>query len=112
MTDIPNSNFSDDEKIHIYTNLLLPILITDMSIYIVREKNIKNSFYNFSDFYLKQRLNNDDVKIILKNKIIQLLKDKGYVLAYVFNNTGLVICKNQDDLDQSVWRSNLDFVQI
>lgn len=112
MTDIPSSNLSTDEKTQIYTNILLPTLITDISIYIVRENNLTNSFYNFSDFYLKQKLNNDDVKEMLKNEIIELLKDKGYVLAHVFNNTGLVICTNNDELDKSVWKSNLDFVQI
>ena len=73
-------------------------LIRYISVHIC-SKPLSNSFYNFSDFFLKFRIDNDDVKTILKNRIIESLKHKHYHLAYVFNKTGLVICENENQLN-------------
>ena len=111
MASIPNPNELESKNTQIYCQLLLPKLIYEVSIYMVKEK-LQSCFYNLSDFYLKNRLNNEEVKEQLKSKIIELLKDRGYHLAYVFNNTGLIICRNEDELNESVWKSNLSFNKI
>lgn len=111
MASIPNPKDLESKNTEIYCELLLPKLINDISIYIVKE-TLNSGFYNLSDFYLKNRLNNEKVKESLKSKIIELLMDRGYHLAYVFNNTGLIICRNEDELNESVWKSNLSFNKI
>lgn len=111
MSDIPDSNLSEEQKLEFHANLFLNDLIRYISVHIC-SKPLSNSFYNFSDFFLKCRIDNDDVKTILKNRIIELLKNKQYHLAYVFNKTGLIICENEDQLNDSVWKSNLDFTKL
>jgi len=108
---IPKSDFSYEKQNEIYTNLLMPDLIKHVSIYIVKE-NLKSSFYNLSDFYLKHKINNEDVKNNLKNNIIKLLNNKGYHLAYVFNKTGLIITTSTEQLHENIWKNNLDFLKI
>jgi hypothetical protein len=111
MSELPIKSLNDDESLEFYTNLYLEELIKNVSIYIL-SKNLTKNFYNFSDFFFKHKIDNDQVKIQLKSKIIQLLKDKEYNLAYVFNNTGLIITKSKEDLSNSVWKSNLDYKEL
>ena len=112
MTDlIPKVTILDEDKDDAYTNILLPDLIKSISIYIVKE-NLNTKFYNFSDFFFKHKITNDEVKIKLKNNIIKILQDKEYVLAYVFNKTGLIISPNNEQLHDNVWKSNLDFLEL
>tara|TARA_B100000900_G_scaffold400424_1_gene404022 strand:+ start:381 stop:716 length:336 start_codon:yes stop_codon:yes gene_type:complete len=111
MIEIPNKDLDNNQKLENHTNLYLNELIRQVCIHIY-SKPLTNSFYNFSDFYLKNKINDSEIKKLLQNKIIKLLSDKQYHLAYVFNKTGLVICMTEDDLDTSVWKSNLDFTKL
>lgn len=111
MFEVPSSDFTEEQRIDFYSNALLPDLIKNVCSHIFKG-HLTNTFFNFSDFFLKQRMDDDDVKKVLKDKIIVLLQEKNYKLAYAFNKTGLIITKTQDDMDKSVWKSNLDFNQI
>jgi hypothetical protein len=111
MFELPSSNLCDDESMDFYTNIFVDDLVKHVSIYIL-SNDLITSFYNFSDFFLKHRIDNDEVKNNLKTEIIKLLQDKDYKLAYVFNKTGLVICKNEEEMEKTVWKSNLDFVKL
>lgn len=112
MTDlIPEVTILDEDKDDAYTNLLLPDLIKSISIHIVKE-NLNTTFYNFSDFFFKHKITKYEVRTKLKNKIIKILQDKEYVLAYVFNKTGLIISPNNEQLHENVWKSNLDFLKL
>ena len=111
MSILPAKNLTSEEKINFLANLYNNDIIKEVSIYICT-KNLPNSFYNFSDFFLKRRIDDDKLKTILKDIIIKSLTDHDYYLAYVFNNTGLVICESEEDLNKSVWKSNLDFQKL
>tara|TARA_B110000438_G_C15209591_1_gene392341 strand:+ start:179 stop:514 length:336 start_codon:yes stop_codon:yes gene_type:complete len=111
MFELPNSNLCDDERMEFYTNIFVDDLVKHVSIYIL-SNDLITSFYNISDFFLKHRIDNDEVKNNLKTIIIGLLQDKNYKLAYVFNKTGLVICRNEEEMEKTVWKSNLDFVKL
>ena len=111
MSVLPANNLTYEEKINFLVNLYNNDIIKEVSIHICT-KNLPNSFYNFSDFFLKRRIDNDNLKNILKTIIVNSLTDHKYCLAYVFNNTGLVICECEEDLENSVWKSNLDFQKL
>lgn len=109
--ELPSTKISEEESINFLVNIFNQDILRDVCIYICTD-NLTNSFYNFSDFFLKHRINNDNVKDKLKQYIINLLKNKNYVVAYVFNKTGLVISRNEDEINKSVWKSNLDFTPL
>tara|TARA_Y100001980_G_C14515806_1_gene291127 strand:+ start:438 stop:782 length:345 start_codon:yes stop_codon:yes gene_type:complete len=111
MIEVPSSDYPEEDRVEMYATYLLEDLLKSISIYIVRE-SLTNSFYNFSDFFLKQRVGEDKVKDVLKNKVIKELQSKGYKLAYAFNKTGLIITKSEEDLMKSTWKANLDWMVI
>ena len=111
MFKVPSKEFSEEQRVELYSEFLLPDLVKSVCIHIFKG-NLKSTFYNFSEFFLKQRMDDDDVKKVLKDKIVKLLQDKNYKLAYAFNRTGLIITKTQEEMNESVWKSNLDFMQI
>ena len=111
MEELPSINISDKEKIEMHTNVLIGELIRSVTIYILT-KDLKSNFYNFSDFFLKHKLDIDEVKKNLKTIVIDRLKSSGYKVAYVFNETGLVIERNGEDINNNVWKSNLDFKEL
>ena len=110
MIELPEPSISQEEKDLYLTNIFHEDLIKSISIHIC-SCNV-NSFYNFSDFFLKNRLIDDNIKSKLKDMVISSLKQKNYSIAYVFNKTGLVICDNEEALNNSVWKSNLDFTKL
>lgn len=107
----PDPDLNQEQKYIIYADLYYYKLVGSITEYIV-SKNISKSFYNFSDFFLKHRIDDDEVKLRLKTRVINSLKEKGYKLAYLFNKTGLLIVKSDEDLNNSVWKSNLDFCEL
>lgn len=111
MIEVPDVNYPKEERINLYTDYLIDDLIKNVSIYILRE-NLITSFYNFSDFFLQQRVVEDEVKDSLKQRLIKILQEKGYKLAYVFNKTGIIIATKEEELQKSTWKSNLDFSPI
>ena len=109
--ELPSTQITKEDTITFLVNIFNEDIIRDVCIYICTH-NLTNCFYNFSDFFLKHRIDDDEVKDQIKHNIINLLKNKGYVVAYVFNNTGLVICRSEDEINKSVWKSNLDFTKL
>ena len=48
----------------------------------------------------------------MDNYLIQIVKELkvlGWLVGVIFNRTGIVLFKNQVDLEKSYWKSNLDF---
>tara|TARA_Y100001980_G_C14546068_1_gene325946 strand:+ start:649 stop:984 length:336 start_codon:yes stop_codon:yes gene_type:complete len=111
MIELPNCDINAEEKIDILTDIFMTNIIRDISIFIL-SNDLVTSFYNFSDFFLMHRINNDNLKQNLKDTVIKMLLEKDYKLAYVFNKTGLVICRSEEDIEKNVWRSNLDFLRL
>tara|TARA_Y100000389_G_C17037621_1_gene306554 strand:- start:79 stop:414 length:336 start_codon:yes stop_codon:yes gene_type:complete len=111
MTELPEPTFTNEHRVELYSNLLINDLQKSVAIYIVKE-SLASSFYNFSDFFLKQKIVDDEVKQCLKQKIVKILQDKGYKLAYAFNKTGLIIARDVEERSKSVWRTNLDYKEI
>ena len=99
------------ENSNILFNIYIKKLREHITIYI-ESKILKTSFYNISDFYLVNKIDNNDLKKELFNKIIEELLDKKLFVAHVFNKTGIVITKNKDDFNNNVWCSNLDFTPL
>ena len=99
-----------DKKL-LYTEYCMKLLRSDITLYILTE-NLSLKFFNLSDFFLRNKINNDEVKQNLNKNILQELKDYGWSVANLFNNTGIVICNNQQELEQSVWKTTLDFKVI
>ena len=111
MSVLPDINLNEGDKKEYHAKLYWEDLVKSVSIYIV-SRNLKQTFYNFSDFFFKNKIDDDNIKLLLKDKIIELLKNNKYSVAYVFNDTGLIIVNNKEDLDKSVWRSNLDYKEL
>ena len=111
MIELPEPNISQEEHYIYHSNLFYKDVIKSVAIFIC-SSDLTGTFYNFSDFFLINKINDDEIKLRIKDMVISSLKQKQYSLAYVFNKTGLVICKNDQDLDNSVWKSNLDFTKI
>tara|TARA_Y100000591_G_scaffold333282_1_gene375315 strand:+ start:1482 stop:1817 length:336 start_codon:yes stop_codon:yes gene_type:complete len=111
MIELPNCDINTEEQINLLAEIHTHDIIKRISIFVLTE-DLNTSFYNFSDFFLINRINNDELKNILKDKIIKMLLEKGYKLAYVFNKTGLVICRSEEEIESNVWRSNLDFSRL
>ena len=109
--ELPSTQITKEDTITFLVNIFNEDIIRDVCIYICT-RNLTNCFYNFSDFFLKHRIDNDEVKDQIKQNIINLLKNKDYTVAYVFNKTGLVICRSDQEINKSVWKSNLDFTQL
>ena len=55
MIEIPNKDLDNNQKLENYANLYLEELIRQVCIHIY-SKPLTNSFYNFSDFYLKNKI--------------------------------------------------------
>ena len=111
MMELPSCDLNSEKKVVLLAEIHTHDIIKHISIFVLTE-DLKTSFYNFSDFFLVHRINNDELKNILKDKIIKMLLEKGYKLAYVFNKTGLVICRSEEEIESNVWRSNLDFLRL
>jgi hypothetical protein len=111
MIELPNCDLNSEEKTDLLSNVYIDDLIKDISIFIL-SKDLISSFYNFSDYFLKHRIDNDELKHLLKDRIIEMLQKKDYKIAYVFNKTGLVICENEEEMEKSIWKSNLDFIRL
>jgi hypothetical protein len=97
-----------DNKELYYTEECMKLLRQNITIFILTE-NLTQKFYNLSDFFLKNKINNDKVKKDLNENIIQELKNVGWIIANVFNKTGIIICNDTEELEKSVWKSTLDF---
>ena len=106
MDSLPNFELDD-----ILFNLFIRRLREHITIYI-ESNTLKSNFYNISDFYLINKINNEDLKHKLFNQIIKELLDSKLYVAHVFNKTGIVITKIRDDFDNNVWKSNLDFTSL
>ena len=107
MKELPNFYEDNDNLLNIYIEKLRE----HITIYI-ESKNLKTSFYNISDFSLSNKINNDDLKKKLFNKIIEELLNRKLFVAHVFNKTGIVVTKDKNDFDSNVWCSNLDFTPL
>ena len=95
--------------------LLLRIYLRRMreaiSLFIANDKHI-NDYYNFSNFFLKNKINDDGIKESIMINIVNELKELNYFLGYVFNKTGLIISEDDGSLNSNVWRSNLTFERL
>ena len=83
----------------------------DISMFIATDKNVTD-YYNFSDFFLKNKISDEGDKDAIKINTVNELTDLGYTLGYVFNQTGLIICEDDDSLNKNIWRSNLTFEKV
>ena len=97
-----------ENKENYYIDECMKLLRKSITNYILTE-NLSFKFFNLSDFYLKNKINNDSVKSSLNNQIITELKNYGWCVANLFNNTGIVICNDMDEMEKSVWKTTLDF---
>ena len=105
MDNLPE--FNDDTLLNIYMKRIRE----HITIYI-QSNNLKNKFYNTSDFFLMNKIDDKELKSkIIDNIIKELLEHKLYV-AHVFNKTGIVVTKNEEDFHNNVWCSNLDFTPL
>lgn len=111
MIELPSINLNTNEELEFHVNLHINELLKSVGIYIL-SKNLTSRFYNLSDFYFKNKIDNDEVKKRLKEVLVTKLKESEYILAYVFNDTGLVIVKSEEDIENSVWKSNLDYRRL
>lgn len=100
------------EKEHFYTQECMKLLRLDITIYILITSDLSRTFYNLSDFFLKNKINDDLIKQDLNKTIAQELKNFGWSVAHVFNKTGIIICNNYDELIKSRWSTSLDFTII
>ena len=103
MKELPNFNDED-----LLLNIYMKKLRTDISIYILT-KNLKNTFYNLSDFFLVNKIDNNEIKKDIFRSITNELLESKLLVAHVFNKTGIVICIEHEDFDNNVWKSNLDY---
>ena len=105
------SIYHNENKLIHYFDILMKDLRKSVTIFILT-KDLKQNFYNLSDFFLKYKLNDDVLKTNLRLKIIQELKNVGWELAYVFNRTAIIISENSENLNNSIWKTSLDFELI
>lgn len=78
----------------------------------IQSKNLKSEFYNMSDFFLVNKINDKELKSHIFNNIINELVGHKLFVAHVFNKTGIVVTKNKEDFDDNIWCSNLDFTPV
>ena len=76
----------------------------DIALFIIQEK--EGDFYDLTKFCEKNNIKDMDNYLI---QIVKELKVLGWLVGVIFNRTGIVLFKNQVDLEKSYWKSNLDF---
>ena len=103
-------NFDEINKYECLCGVYLPKLRESITIHI-HTQNLKNKFYNVSDFFFKQKINDEDLKKILFGKIIDELKIQ-FVVATAFNKTSIILAKNEDEMNENVWKTALDFERL
>ena len=114
MKSFPSNINSTHYKQHInetVLNMYLESLRKDICIFLFKS-NLQTQYYNFSDFFLKHKIDDDNLKQSLKDTIIFELKELKWCLAYVFNKTGLVICENEEQMGKNIWKTNLTFTYL
>ena len=97
-----------DNKEDYYLDICMELLRKSITNYILTE-DLSLKFYNLSDFYLINKIDNNTIKSRLKDQIIVELKDFGWSTATLFNKTGIVICNSTEEMSKNVWKSTLDF---
>ena len=109
MENLPN--FDQLVKEDYLCNMYLSKLRESITIHILTQ-NLKNKFYNMSDFFLQQKINNENIKKLLFQKIINELKQRNFIVATAFNKTSIILAKNEDDMNENIWKTSLDFERI
>tara|TARA_Y100000114_G_C11480860_1_gene195298 strand:- start:41 stop:370 length:330 start_codon:yes stop_codon:yes gene_type:complete len=92
-------------------NIYMRKIREHITIYI-QSNNLKTTFYNTSEFFLMNKIDDKELKSEIFYKIVKELLNKKLYVAHVFNKTGIVITKNKEDFDNNVWCSNLDFTPL
>ena len=103
--------YHNENKLVHYFDILMKDLRKSVTIFILT-KDLKQNFYNLSDFFLKYKINDDLLKTNLRLEIVQELKNFGWELAYVFNKTAIIISEDSHNLNNSIWKTSLDFELI
>lgn len=68
----------------------------------------KPAFYDIESFYKKYNITNQDQKDKIRYIIITELKNLGWSIATLFEETALLIKKSETDIHESVWGSTID----
>lgn len=106
-TDLtPASCSSDDwknKKIYIY---YISLLRQDIYEFLLKCDLIKD-FYNIDSFFNTYDIKEKDRELYI-NSITYELQQLGWYVYKVFNDTGLLICKSENDAKDSIWLSSIN----
>lgn len=75
-------------------------------------QNVDKNYYDFTGFFQKHNIENNDIKKQIKDTIVNELKQLNWHLAYIFDETAIAIYTSDTELSKSVWASSFDFKKI
>ena len=73
-------------------------------------QNINKEFFDFTSFYSRFKITNNDLKKTIMNQMIHELKNLGWHIASIFGDTAIVIHTSEDTLKKSLWATSFDFL--
>lgn len=81
-------------------------LRNDIYLYLLTS-DLSRDFFSLDDFF-----NNNNIKKEITQEItttiISELKSRKWFVKLLFNNTAIIICKTQEDIDNSMWKSSFN----
>ena len=72
-------------------------------------QNINKEFYDFTSFFEKFKVSDQNSKNLIMDRIIEELKNLGWHIGSIFGNTAIVIHTTPAELDKCLWATSFDF---
>ena len=97
--EIKNVTFLHNMKI-------LREIIYEYMLKISKLETMNDTYLNFEEIFQKDIISHVDIpNNTYINKLVDDLENHGWKVKKLFNNTALLICKSQEDIENSMWNS-------
>ena len=110
-TDLTPSNYSIDDwknkKMYIH---YISLLRQDIYEFLLTCDLVKD-FYDIQSFFNRYNISEQNSDLYV-NSITYELQQLGWYIYKVFNDTGLLICKSENDAKQSIWSTSIDITEF
>ena len=110
-TDLTPSNCSSDDwknkKMYIH---YISLLRQDIYEFLLTCDLVKD-FYDIQSFFNRYNISEQNSDLYV-NSITYELQQLGWYIYKVFNDTGLLICKSENDAKQSIWSTSIDITEF
>ena len=73
--------------------------------------DLVKDFYDIQSFFNRYNISEQNSDLYV-NSITYELQQLGWYIYKVFNDTGLLICKSENDAKQSIWSTSIDITEF